>query len=111
MGGELEPGDLYFGITFGGLAWMGGEGAEGVGRGDRGLGAEGGGRGVRGRLGEEGGGRGDQKQRREERREKATKRKLILHSIRILNKFRICTGRHSREFILGLFRRQNPPGT
>jgi hypothetical protein len=30
------------------------------------------------------------------------KGKLILHStIRILNKLRICTGRHSREFILG----------
>jgi len=78
MGGELEPGDLYFGITFGGLAWMGGEGAEGVERGDRGLGAEGGGRGRRGGFGEEGGGRGDG---REERREKATKRKLILHSM------------------------------
>jgi hypothetical protein len=35
--GELEPGHLYLGITFGGLAWMGGEGAEGGGDGDRGL--------------------------------------------------------------------------
>jgi hypothetical protein len=29
---ELKPGHLYIGITFGGLAWMGGEGAEGGGR-------------------------------------------------------------------------------
>jgi len=29
----------------------------------------------------------------------------------MLNKLRICTGRHSREFILGFFRRRNPPGT
>jgi hypothetical protein len=63
---ELEPGHLYFGITFGGLAWMGGEGAEG------------GGLGGGGEIGEEGGGRGDGKQRREERREKATKREIDL---------------------------------
>jgi hypothetical protein len=59
---------------------MGGEGAEGVGRGDKGLGAE---RRETWRLGrtnirEEGGGRGDGKQRRKERREKATKWEIDL---------------------------------
>jgi hypothetical protein len=79
MGGELEPGHLYFGITFGGLAWMGGEGAEGgematwhlEQKDRRGTWRRG-----RTRLGEEG---SDGKQRREERRElNATKREIDL---------------------------------
>ena len=71
-----------------------------------GAGAEGGGRGRGGDLekgvvdvavtGSRGGRRGGRRRR---------KVKLILHSIRLLYKLRICTGRNSREFILGLFRR------